>query len=191
MRKDQEIERIDRLIRALHYRNFSLLTEKSPYLFLNYEYESLTDITNMDTYRKLLLKRQAELGISALSTVIEILEHEVKSEHWLMMMSQWRRKNDGILIALDDIVDSPGVWDRIRMIQPDIVKIDQSMLPASNYTDFVKRLQAFGMKILQEGIETEQHKNQALAAGVDWLQGYYIAYPALIALIKTRKKEVI
>jgi len=189
MRKDKKIELIDRLVRALHYRNFSLLSVKSPFLFLNYEYESLTDMNNMDTYRKLLLKRQSELGITHLSTVIEILEHQVKSEHWLMMMSQWRRKNDGILIALDDIIDSESVWDRIRMIQPDIVKIDKSMLYAANYSDFVRRLKQFSMTVLQEGIETEQHKNQAILAGVDLLQGYYIGYPRLISLMKAKESR--
>ncbi len=188
MRSSANIAFVDRLIRALHLRNFSLLNEQSQYLFLNYEYESITDLHDIEAYKNLLINRKKELGIDDTKVVIEVLEHDVSSERNLKIMSNWHRQHHGILVAMDDMTDRREDWLRLTSIQPEIVKIDISMLQSPNYQRFVHRLKQFNLQILQEGIETAEQKEMAINAGVDLLQGYYIGYPTLIEQIKNKKR---
>ncbi len=187
MRAGKEIAFTDRLLRALHLRNFALLYEQSDMLFLNYEYESITDLKDIEAYKNLLISRKKEIGIDDTCIVIEVLEHDVSSEQNLKTMSNWHRHNHGILIAMDDMTDRESDWLRLNNIKPEIVKIDISMLQSSNYRSFVNRLKLFDLKVLQEGIETAEEKALALSAGVDYLQGYFIGYPTLINEIDDKK----
>ena len=190
MRADPDITFYDRLIRALHLRNFALLNLQSELLFLNYEYESITDLQDIDAYKNLLINRKKELGIENTQVIIEILEHDVFSEKNLKIMSNWHRKNHNILVAMDDMTDRESDWQRLSNIQPEIVKIDISMLQSANYLDFTNRLKQFTPKILQEGIETAEQKALAISAGVDYLQGYYLGYPTLIEQMLAPCKSV-
>ncbi len=187
MRAGNEIAFTDRLIRALHLRNFALLHEQSDMLFLNYEFESITDLKDIQAYKNLLVSRKKEIGIDDTCIVIEVLEHDVSSEQNLKTMSNWHRHNHAILIAMDDMTDRESDWARLINIQPEIVKIDISMLQSPNYRSFVDRLKQFDLKILQEGIETAEEKALALSAGADYLQGYFIGYPTLINEIDNKK----
>jgi EAL domain-containing protein (putative c-di-GMP-specific phosphodiesterase class I) len=191
MRASQDIAFTDKLLRALHLRNFSLLNHQSELLFLNYEYESITDLKDIEVYKNLLIKRKQEIGIENTQIVIEVLEHDVGSEKNLKIMSNWHRQHHSVLVAMDDMTDTESDWLRLNNIQPEIVKIDISMLQSTDYLNFVSRLQQYPIKILQEGIETAEQKALALSAGVHYLQGYYLGYPTLIEQLDCKEVSLL
>ena len=93
----------------------------------------------------------------------------------------------GVRIAVDDFgVDYSNI-ERVRLIEPDFVKLDGvffhrfatngRLLPMLN--DLVARLQDQGAQIIAEAIETEHHRDTALECGIDLMQGYYFGRPEI------------
>ncbi|WP_413111389.1 EAL domain-containing protein [Thaumasiovibrio sp. DFM-14] len=180
-RNSAELVFFDKLIRALHLRNFSLQPVRGEFLFMNYEFDSLVDHENIHQHQALLRSRLKELGISNIRLVIEILEHAALSESLLALMSRWRRSTENIVLALDDVQDDALTRRRVQLIDPDIIKLDRKELFNPNYQCFVDELHSKGAVLVQEGIESAQNYQQAKKAGIDWFQGYYIAAPKTIS----------
>ena len=76
-------------------------------------------------------------------------------------------------------------------IEPDTVKIDAGWFRAAARNpessallpDLFAGFRGLGCQVLVEGIETSADLAAALAAGADFLQGYYLARPALAGTI--------
>jgi len=124
-------------------------------------------------------------GISPHRVVIEILEQGVQNELQLGEAVQFFRKQ-GYLIALDDFGAGHSNFDRVWNLQPDIVKLDRSMIAQAGNNLRIRRmmpvmvqlLHEAGSLVLMEGIETAGEALMAMDADADFVQGYYFAVPA-------------
>jgi EAL domain-containing protein (putative c-di-GMP-specific phosphodiesterase class I) len=86
---------------------------------------------------------------------------------------------DGFAIALDDVGAHPDSLALLDIICPDIVKLDLQMVQSHPSDDQTRTLSAVlahhertGSILLAEGIESEEHLEQAVALGATLGQGY-------------------
>jgi len=125
---------------------------------------------------------------------VEILEDKSlsKTEKSIMTKNLLRLKEKGILILLDDFGKGYTNFRDLADFDIDIVKIDKSITQnADNDTGFailkniIRTAHDLGFKTLCEGIETEQHKRNVVAAGCDIMQGYYFYRPMPVTQLES------
>ncbi len=149
-------------------------------LFLNFE----TSILDKEVGTLHLIHLCRQLNVNPSSVVIEILESKVKSIEALSKFVQIHRGH-GFNIALDDVGKGHSNFDRIPVIQPDIIKIDHSLVAKLNedyyrqeiFRSLVQLSQKIGALALAEGVETEEEALESLELGADLLQGFYFSEP--------------
>ncbi|MBB2992213.1 EAL domain-containing protein (putative c-di-GMP-specific phosphodiesterase class I) [Mycolicibacterium iranicum] len=93
----------------------------------------------------------------------------------------------GVMIALDDIGAHPDSLALLDIIAPDVMKIDLGLvqrqpdqLQARTIAAVIAHHERTGSTILAEGIETDEHLEQALAYGATLGQGYRFGYPGAL-----------
>lgn len=86
---------------------------------------------------------------------------------------------DGFFVALDDVGAHPDSLALLDVIRPDIVKLDLALVQSNPSRDQARTMSAVlahhertGAVILAEGIETDDHLEQALALGATLGQGF-------------------
>lgn len=93
----------------------------------------------------------------------------------------------GFRIAVDDLGSGASSLAALAEIDPDVLKLDMSLIRGLDGEVRKKRLvemlcrfaAASGIEVVAEGIETEAEARAATALGVDLLQGYWLGRPAL------------
>ena len=91
----------------------------------------------------------------------------------------------GYRIALDDLGAGYAGLNSFAQLQPDVVKLDMSLVRDVNreptkfrlVRSMVKLCGELGMLVVAEGIENERERDSLLEAGCDLLQGYLFARP--------------
>lgn len=172
---------LDRLSRTVHVQNFQNQNETQGWLFLNINAQVFLESMNQDDFFDELLR---STGFPAHRIVTEILEQGVMDEVRLVEAVQFFRSK-GFLIALDDFGAGHSNFDRIWSLQPDIVKLDRSMIAKAGTNLRIRRmmpvmvslLHEAGSLVLMEGVETESEALIAMDADADFVQGYYFAKP--------------
>ncbi|MCH5349536.1 MAG: EAL domain-containing protein, partial [Oscillospiraceae bacterium] len=118
------------------------------------------------------------------NVVLEILEGESSNEDYnerkINRMKKW-----GAQIALDDFGTGYNSEYALITIQPNIIKIDRSIISGCDkdisrrtiISNLVKLVSSKGILILAEGVETEDELQTVISCGVDLLQGYYFNRP--------------
>ncbi|MEG1684289.1 MAG: EAL domain-containing protein, partial [Oscillospiraceae bacterium] len=116
--------------------------------------------------------------------VIEITESESINDASLSrkkdLVKQW-----GALLALDDYGTGYANDMLLLNLEPNLIKIDRFLVDGietdKNKLDLVKKTIAFAaereISVIAEGVETESQLRVLLAAGIDLIQGYYVAKP--------------
>lgn len=177
---------VERLCHETHIKNWKLCADADSSLFINLDVQFL-ETKRLDSKNIALAVSKAQLwGIDPEYLVCEVIESKVKSLQTLNYMSDCLR-DFGVRIAVDDFgVDYSNI-ERVRLIEPDFVKLDGvffhrfatngRLLPMLN--DLVARLQDQGAQIIAEAIETEHHRDTALECGIDLMQGYYFGRPEI------------
>ncbi len=157
----------------------------SKLLFINLE-SSLIDyyLENLTLIKRII----DEMGIPHGKIVLEINEKRTPNNEQLIELVNMYR-NEGFLIALDDVGAGHSNLNRIVFARPDIIKIDRSVIMNidQNYykQEVLRSLSELGQKIgaitLAEGVEREEEVITCVDCGVDWYQGFYFAraLPAL------------
>jgi EAL domain-containing protein (putative c-di-GMP-specific phosphodiesterase class I) len=123
-------------------------------------------------------------GLLRSQIAIEILESRVDSAEALQEVTN-RLRGAGFLVVLDDVGTGHSNLDRILLLQPDVIKIDRSLIRNidSNYhkQETVKCLvnlsRTIGALVVAEGLETEAEALTALELGADLLQGFLLGRP--------------
>lgn len=174
---------LDRLSRMVHLHNFARQAQKPGWLFLNMHPEVFLRAGRSDcipVFRRML----EHAGVPAERVVIEVLENAVRDDvDFSQSMAYFRSL--GCLIALDDFGAGHSNFERVWQIQPEIVKLDRSLIVRSAQSPKVRRMLAqmvsllheCGALVLMEGIETEDEAQIALESDVDFVQGFYFGRP--------------
>lgn len=92
----------------------------------------------------------------------------------------------GYRIAVDDLGAGYAALGALATLEPDIVKLDMSLVRDIDRHPVKQRVVAaianlcreLGSRVVAEGVETESENRACIDAGVDLLQGYFYAKPA-------------
>lgn len=135
----------------------------------------------------------AEYQVEPFQIVLEVTESHLLHNVKYADFSIRDLRNYGCRIAIDDFGTGYASYDRLKLIQVDILKIDGSFV-RNMMTDpldaFIVQsiCQVARMKhlvIVAEFVETEEQREALRALGVDYMQGYLIGKPEpLIALVE-------
>ncbi len=175
---------LDRLCRDKAFAGFKELHDhhRDLVLSINLDVALLDSLAAGSEY---LAFQARQWGINPNNIVIELIESKVKNTDALLDFIQ-RYRNEGFLIALDDVGAGYSNMERIALIKPDVIKIDRSLINSIHKEfykfEVTKSLvglgQRIGAMVLAEGVETREEAIMLLELGVDVFQGYYFARPA-------------
>ncbi|MBF0193275.1 MAG: EAL domain-containing protein [Magnetococcales bacterium] len=179
----RETQYLDRLSRFLHVRNFANKDLEDGLLFLN-----LSPDVILHSHKKEFATFTTDLLLSndldPSRVVIEVLESSIDDEIALMEVINHYRQV-GFLIAVDDFGAGESNMDRLWKLEPDIIKLDRSLIVNAGLNQRAKRLlpglvnlmHQIGGLVLLEGIETKEEAMIAIDADVDLVQGFAFAKP--------------
>lgn len=172
---------LDRTCRFLHASNFAHQPDNNAWLFLNLNSQCLVaERPDAGFMHELMQKTK----LPARRIVIEILESEIDDREYLLELIQHFRRL-GCLIAIDDFGAGHSNFDRIWNLQPDIVKIDRSLVKKAGQsmkverilTGIVSLIHEAGSLVVIEGVESEKEALVAISSNADMIQGFYFATP--------------
>ena len=177
---------LDIICHTLHAFNFNEITENNSnnWLFLNIIPSSILHYSVGVMNFEEVLKRT---GIHPHQIVIEILENDITNDPRIDESIDYF-KQIGCKIAIDDFGAGHSNFERIWRLEPDMVKLDRSIITRTTYgkrlnfslSKLVALLHETGSLVIAEGIETEEEAMLALGSDVDLVQGYYFAKPFLV-----------
>jgi EAL domain-containing protein (putative c-di-GMP-specific phosphodiesterase class I) len=123
-------------------------------------------------------------GHENLQLMFELTERSLLEHPQTLLHKVAALRHDGFSIALDDIGAHPDSLALLDIVAPDVVKLDLGLVQSQPNDYRVRTLAAVlahhertGAVILAEGIETDEHLEQALALGATLGQGYKTAAP--------------
>lgn len=172
---------LDRTCRQLHVKHFSQQHTLDEWLFINLNAHGIESERPKMGFMADLLSRY---GLPPQRIVIEILENEIDDRDYLKdLIAHFREM--GCLIAIDDFGAGHSNFERIWDLEPDIVKLDKSLVSRAANSSKVKRIllgmvsliHETGCLVVIEGVETKQEALIAIEVGADMVQGFYFARP--------------
>lgn len=94
-------------------------------------------------------------------------------------------RNQGYLVAIDDVGAGYSGLNRIKEIEPNYIKIDMELIRDIHHHEFKQALinslvmltNSTDMKLIAEGIENKDELQTLIRLGVEYGQGYYIGRP--------------
>jgi hypothetical protein len=123
-----------------------------------------------------------DAAISPSQIVVEVLENRVGDETKLSESIGYYRQI-GCLIAIDDFGAGHSNIDRVLRLEPEIVKLDRSLLDNTSpkarriLANLVSLLHEAGCLVVLEGVETLEQTLIAYDVDADLVQGYYFCRP--------------
>jgi diguanylate cyclase (GGDEF)-like protein len=128
----------------------------------------------------------AETGLAASSLLLEITETTVMRDIAAACSDLEQMKQLGVRVAIDDFGTGYASLAQLQRMPADILKVDRSFLAALDEgeqgADLLQAIVGVGrslsMKVLAEGIETNEHLQAAASAGCELGQGYHLGRPA-------------
>jgi diguanylate cyclase (GGDEF)-like protein/PAS domain S-box-containing protein len=131
------------------------------------------------------LVRLQTLGLPGQSIVVEITESSLMEDNHVIQGKLLGFRDRGIQVALDDFGTGYSSLSYLRRFDIDYIKIDQSfvrnMTPKSDDLALCEAIivmaHSLGIKVVAEGVETQQQHDLLRAAGCDYAQGYLFSRP--------------
>ncbi len=145
---------------------------------------SALDIEN-EVLRKEIYTLLETYSAKASQVTFELLEDEEMKDFELIKHFISKVKSYGVKIAIDDFGSGYSNYERLLDFQPDIIKIDGSLvknIETSTYSrSIVKSILHFAqdqeIKVIAEYVENEEIFHILKDLGVDYFQGYYFGKP--------------
>jgi EAL domain-containing protein (putative c-di-GMP-specific phosphodiesterase class I) len=180
---------VETMCRMLHLGNYRNIGADGLTLFFNYNPMINDHLGRALAEIRLMTRHLGDFDLQPGLLVCEITEQAADDRVLISLVSEMRRH--GIRIAIDDFGTGHSTEERINLLAPDIVKIDGTWFAEfcrhaaaeRFFRPLVSMLHDRGAKVLVEGIERATHLRVALDGGVDLLQGFHLARPALAGTI--------
>ncbi len=126
-----------------------------------------------------------ELGLPGDSVVVEITEGLLLNAESVVTNALLAYRDAGVHVAIDDFGTGYSSLSYLKKFDIDYLKIDQSftrnLSPGSSDLALSEAIivmaHKLSLKVIAEGVETEQQRNLLLAAGCDYAQGYLYSKP--------------
>jgi diguanylate cyclase (GGDEF)-like protein/PAS domain S-box-containing protein len=160
--------------RASYHAEFQISVNKSPVQFRD---ETLHHIPWQD--------QLGQLGLPGQSIVVEITEGMLMDVSEAVISKLLAYRDAGIQVSLDDFGTGYSSLSYLKKFDIDYLKIDQSftrnLAPGSEdlalCESIILMAHKLDMKVIAEGVETEEQKSLLAAAGCDYGQGYLFSMP--------------
>ena len=142
-----------------------------------------------------MLEILEETGTDPQRIVIEITESASLAANEANAAHLKALQNRGFRIALDDFGMGYSEFNQLRALPFDVIKIDKSYIRALG-TDVVTDVfvnavveiaRRSGKLVIAEGIETEDDRLRAIAAGCHGFQGYFFGKPEFLEAMVSRQ----
>lgn len=161
--------------------SFKILSKINTSISINL---SLLDIEKENT-RNLVYKLLEENKDHAHKVIFELLEDEETSDYKTIKRFIKKVKRFGVKIALDDFGSGYSSFERVLLYEPDIIKIDGSLVKNivtnESSKNLVETIAIFckkqGIKTIAEYVENEKIFDVLCDIGIDYSQGYYFGKP--------------
>ncbi|MCG8614136.1 MAG: EAL domain-containing protein [Pseudomonadales bacterium] len=174
---------LDELCHSIHIKNFHHVGNPI-WLFLNVNSQTVNSGVLNEAFIETTL---AQSNLKQEQIVLEIVENGVEDLKTLKRFVD-HAKALGFQIAMDNFGKGYANFDRIWQVEPQIVKLDQSLLQHAyvnkkargllkGLVDLIHKSQAL---VLIEGVENEELAEIALQSEADMFQGYFIGKPGLV-----------
>ncbi|WP_077625087.1 EAL domain-containing protein [Sediminibacillus massiliensis] len=157
-------------------------TNTEGYLFINRNAKQLMVNDGEDLLQTLISFEQK--GFSMSRIVIEVTEHDFDEEFENLNHLLLYYKTYGIQVAVDHVGAKSANIDRIRQLEPHILKIDTDIIrnhKSDGFQDIMHSLsmlaRRIGAALLFENIEDNFQLHFAWKHGGRYYQGYYLAKP--------------
>jgi len=160
--------------RTLYDKDFQISVNTSPVQYHDSEYKLSRWLDYLHS-----------LELSGNAIVAEITEGVLMDTHGDIVDMLRSFREDNIRISLDDFGTGYSSLSYLRKFDIDYLKIDQSFVRnmQSGSKDIalceaiIAMAHKLGIKVIAEGIETEEHRDLLTAAGCDFGQGYLFSKP--------------
>jgi EAL domain-containing protein (putative c-di-GMP-specific phosphodiesterase class I) len=193
-KNEQDAIYLDRLCRFTHLANFHQIINDSCWLFINISALASEKGREYGSFFAELLEK---FNIQAVNVVVEIIEDAATDKSKLLDAINYY-KDMGCMIAIDDFGAGHSNFERVWSLQPDIVKLDRSMILRATESDIKRQMLNSIVKVLHqanclvviEGVENEKEALTAMSSGADFIQGFYFAKPQKFQQLGFDKSEV-
>ena len=183
-KSDYDMCELDRLCRSIHIRNYHLVANENPTLFLNINPALYDNAESVDFEFQYLIADLRAHNLTPSNVVCEIIEAKAADDKFITRMCAQLREF-GTKIAVDDYGSDHSDWRRFELVKPDILKLDGSVFrnlcktPAAipALCNLTESLHETGCVLLVEGVENRNQFDITLEAGVSLVQGYFLAKP--------------
>ncbi|MFO0749224.1 MAG: EAL domain-containing protein [Myxococcota bacterium] len=170
-------QELGRLVRERVAGELAAAIPSSLVAFVNLHPHELLDERLFDT--------SAPLSLSASHIVLEITERASLSEVPDVKARVARLRALGYRIAIDDLGAGYAGLTSITLLEPEIVKLDMSLVRDIDRAPTSQRVvaaltamcQSLGVLTVAEGVETQAERDTVVELGCDLLQGYFFARP--------------
>jgi len=117
---------------------------------------------------------------------VEVTEGITISDHPRVEAHVGRLRDAGAIIAIDDFGSGFANIDALQSLQPQVIKVDRVFAQRAERGDtaglaFLRAARtigdAFGARVVAEGIETEGHRRVVTETGIRFGQGYLLGAP--------------
>ncbi|HBW34705.1 bifunctional diguanylate cyclase/phosphodiesterase [Desulfosporosinus sp. BICA1-9] len=178
---------IETLCRRQAIISFPTVAQGKEMLFLNINPQVLSDPEFASGHTRKFLN---EKGLAPSDVVLEITERSAIEDFSAFRDALDHYRNQGYLIALDDVGAGYSSLQSVAELHPDFLKVDRSLIAGVNadpikwalletFVTFSKRI---GCRIIAEGVETEEEMRTVVQLGVDYIQGFFVAKPTFMRM---------
>ena len=156
------------------YKDFSIITS------VNIPANLFNDLSFSESIMKIIGK----VGVKPNLLDFEIVEDALLGdlEHTVKVIKQF--KNIGVSFSIDDFGTGYSSLNYLKKLPVDNLKIDKDFilkLDSDNNKEIVKMIiefaKIFNLKVVAEGVETEEIKRELFEIGCDYYQGYLYSRP--------------
>ena len=180
--ESESIVDLERLCRRLALGRANGLVPNGGKLFLNCSAHSFSDAGLVES----LLAMTRAAGRSPDSLVLEVTERVAITEWQTFRASLDRVREEGFLVAIDDMGSGYSSLHAVAEIQPDYLKFDLSLIRGIHlspikrdlFETLVSLADKIGARAIAEGIEQPEEFDTVRRLGATLGQGYFFARPA-------------
>ena len=181
---------VESICRALHLRNYDNIGEPGLVLFFNFDPRAGSDFALTVQELEFIAGRYGEIQLESHLLVCEIIKTETQDLDTLVRIADEMRRH-GVRLAIDDFGVGHSNLERVKLLGPDIVRIDGAWFrqiaaapaAATLFKSFVSGLHELGAEVLVEGIESPEQLRSAVEARVDFVQGFLFSRPRLAGTV--------
>ncbi len=152
-------------------------------LFLNFMPNTIYD---PEVCLRTTLEAVEECGMKLSDLVFEVVEteHIPDMKQLNKILEYYRSRGAGT--AVDDMGAGFSSLEYLSALRPDFVKLDRELVVQAGHKAsarqsldvIIAQANHLGIKVIAEGIETEEQMQMCRAAGVDFMQGFLFGLPA-------------